>query len=659
MSKEMVDGTAGRAPLGAAGYVPIRDYALIGDCHGSALVSKDGSVDWCCLMRFDADPLFCRLLDHEKGGFFSLAPAANYRSARAYLGETNILATTFTTSGGTVTVRDFMPVGRRPGNHVHDYVRLNAPGWIVRVVDGVDGAVDMRLRYRPSERFARGTPSLAATPGAVTSDFGPTLRHRLPSVTVDGDLAEGTFRVEPGQSFCFVCTGDASDADPVVQADRLFDVTQNFWSEWIDYCRYDGPHREIVRRSALALKLLTYAPTGAIVAAPTTSLPEEIGGARNWDYRYCWLRDSAFSLYALAVLGYGGEAECFSHFLSIACGETAPDLRIMYGIDGEADLPESELTHLDGYAGSRPVRVGNGAYHQRQMDVFGEVLDWADMYTAIGGGLNRASRRMLAGLADFVAAHWHEPDQGLWEMRGPPRHHVHSKIMSWVALDRAEKVLGKRASWTTARDALEQEIKAKGVGEAGNLLQAYDSGGLDAAALMTPLLGFPLARETLEATVRAIQTRLRTGDLVHRYCGDDGLEGNEGAFLICSFWLVDALLVLGRAEEAETLFDRLIAQANDVGLFAEEIEPRQGAFLGNFPQAFTHLALIASASHLGLCRRGGCAALSGTYADRAGQLVGATLGWRAVWAAMKATGRVGRIRSSRASILRFGPKGKV
>lgn len=635
-------------------YPPIRDYALIGDCHGSALVSKDGSIDWCCLKRFDAAPIFCRILDSDKGGFFSIAPVASSRVNRAYLAGTNIVRTEFDTGAGSVSLQDFMPVGRRPGNRAHDYVRLHAPGWVVRSVEGLSGSVEMRLRFRPSHDYARKSVRLTASGPRVTSSSGPVLYHSLPAVEVTDDLAEAVFRVRAGETLWFVCAAEPTASDPLQRAEKLLATTRSFWEEWIAYCRYEGPHRDMVRRSALALKLLTYAPTGAIVAAPTTSLPEEIGGARNWDYRYCWLRDSALALYALAALGYSGEAECFSYFLSLACGKTAPDTQIMYGIEAEAELREAELPHLSGYRDSRPVRIGNGAYDQRQMDVFGEVLDWADLYVAIGGKLDKQSREMLTGLADFVTAHWREPDQGLWEMRGAPRHHVHGKIMSWVALDRAIKLFGQRADWAEARGELAVEIRSRGLSPSGALAQSFDSGEVDAAALMTPMLGFPLALETLEPTVGAVEETLRSGDFVHRYRTEDGLGGEEGAFFICSFWLVDALLLLDRAAEAEELFDRLLRCANDVGLYSEEIDTSSRAFLGNFPQAFTHLALIASASHLNLYNRSGRDALSGTYADRGRRLVGATFGWRGVWAAFKATRRVARLSSSRASTLVAG-----
>jgi alpha,alpha-trehalase len=324
----------------------------------------------------------------------------------------------------------------------------------------------------------------------------------------------------------------------------------------------------------------------------------------------------------------------------------------MYGIEAESELPESELNHLSGYQNSGPVRIGNGAYNQHQLDVFGEVLDWADIYVTVGGRLSKRSRAMLSGLADVVAAHWRQPDQGIWEGRGAPRHYVHSKIMAWVTLDRAIKLFGRNAVWAREREEIAKEIRRKGIGPSGNLLQSFDGGGLDAAALISPLLGFPLQHETLEVTVRAVEEELCTGDFVHRYRSEDRLAGGEGAFFICSFWLVDALLVLGRAEAAESLFDRLVANANDVGLYSEEVDPHSRAFLGNFPQAFTHLALIASASHLELYKREGPAALEGTYADRLTRSVGATLGWRGIWAAFKATKHVGRIRSSRASVLK-------
>ncbi len=632
-------------------YAPIGDYALIGDCHGAALVSKAGSIDWCCLGRFDAAPIFCRILDAARGGAFSLAPSEGFEAQRAYLEGTNILVTRFQTASGSVVVEDFMPVGRRPGSGVHDYVHLVAPGQVVRLVTGVSGSVEVAMNFRPSRDYARAEVRLEAAPGHIRSGFGPVLHHPPGEVEIEGDTARGRWRIGAGETRAFVLSAAEAGGDAAADAARLRAITRSFWSEWIGYCRYDGPHRAAVRRSALALKLLTFAPTGAIVAAPTTSLPEEIGGTRNWDYRFCWLRDSVFALYALAVIGYGGEARRFSDFLGLACKDCAPDIAIMYGIGGETELPEVELTHLSGYRDSAPVRIGNGAHDQRQMDVFGEMLDWADIYCAIGGRFDDASKAMHASLADHVAESWQEPDQGLWEMRGPPLHHVHSKIMAWVTLDRAIKLYGERAGWAEARDAIAAEVARRGIDEAGHLKQTFEHGGVDAAALTTPMLGFPLPEGVMEATVAAVERELGTGDLLHRYRAEDGLPGGEGAFLICSFWMVDALLAIGRAEDAEALFVRLEARANDVDLFSEEIEPESGAFLGNFPQAFTHLALIAAAAHLELHRRKGAAALAGSYADRAKRLVEATFGWRGVLAAIRATGRVGRIRSSRASIL--------
>jgi len=635
----------------ASRYAPIGDYAAIGDCHGAALVSRGGSVDWCCLGRFDADPSFCRVLDANRGGFLSVKPRQAHTVTRGYLGDTNILETTFAAESGTVAVTDFMPVGRKPGSGTHDYVRLAAPRWLVRIVTCERGRVPIEIGYKPTVDFARRAAVLRTAPGRIACDDGVTLHHDLPDVTIAGDGAYAAVTLKAGDRHILVVKPTA-DAQPIDKVDALLAITRAFWEEWIAYCRYDGPYAEAVRRSALVLKLLTYAPSGAITAALTTSLPEEIGGSRNWDYRYCWLRDTAFVLYSLAAIGYGGEARDFSKFLGAACATTFPELRIMYGVGPEPELPEVTHDHLDGYRGSRPVRVGNGAFRQRQIDVYGEVLDWALIFKRLGGRIDRATRAMHRTFADFVAEHWHEPDQGLWEMRGPPLHHVHGKIMSWVALDRAIALIGHDPRWVAEREAIARAVKERGVDpDGGHLRQAFDRAGTDAALLMTPMCAFPLDAGTLEATVAAVERELRDGDVVYRYRTDDGLRGDEGAFLICSFWLVDALLLLDRGDEARALFERLVGLANDVGLYSEEVEPDSGTFLGNFPQAFSHLALIGSAIHLQLYEEGGVDALRGSHADRAMRSVEATLGWRAIWAAFKASRKVGRIFSSRRSVM--------
>ena len=636
----------------ARAYRPIRDYAAIGDCHGAALVARDGGIDWCCLRRHDGEPVFCRLLDAGKGGYFAINPATPYEVERGYLKDTNILRTVFATSTGRLAVTDFMPVGRRLGAGTHDYVSLTAPNWLVRRIEGLDGEVELDVAYRPSLDFARRRPELVLADGRLKAEGVPELVADLP-FQIEADTARARVAVRAGERHDLVLAGNTvADEDPRLRVDEFLAVTEAFWREWIGYCRYRGPDAAMVRRSALVLKLLTYAPTGAVVAALTTSLPEGIGGERNWDYRYSWLRDSSFTLYALASLGYSGEGRCYHDYLARCVRETLPRVQIMYGIGHEHELTETRLDHLEGYAGSRPVRSGNEAYSQRQMDVYGQILDLALLYESLGGRLDEQYRRLLRTLANFAVSHWRDPDQGLWEMRGPPQHHVHGKLMSWVALDRAGRLLHDGADWSATARAVLEAIEADGVdADGGHLTQAFGSSNTDAALLLAPMLGVPLEPATLERTVAAVEQELRHGDFLWRYRAEDGLTGEEGAFLICSFWLVDALLTIGRAPEARALFDRLCASANDVGLFAEEIEPESGAFLGNIPQAFTHLALIASAVNLGLHDRHGSAGLAGSYADRARRSVGATFGWRGLWAALKQCRAPIRLWPSRKSCL--------
>ncbi|MBM9596030.1 glycoside hydrolase family 15 protein [Roseitranquillus sediminis] len=630
---------------------PIEDYALIGDCHGAALVSAAGSIDWCTPRRFDGDPVFFQLLDAGGGGSWSVEPEGTRRISRAYVERTNILRTLFETETGTLELIDFMPVGRTRGARVHDYVTLNAPGWVVRRMRCTSGHATLKTRFRPrGHEFSTRPLEMHIGDGRIDCEGGITLWCAGEARRED-DGAAVRIVLGDGEAQTCVMTSIAPLFDPRERADQLYDVTCAFWQEWTDYSRYRGPYEDAVRRSALALKLLTYAPSGAIVAAPTTSLPEEIGGSRNWDYRFCWIRDATFALFSLSVLGYSAEASRFSTFLSRHCLREGSTLRIMYGIDGEPYLREHCHDHLSGYRDSRPVRVGNGAAEQRQLDVFGELLDWAELRAALGSRLSADEKALLRGVADHVCETWQVPDHGIWEMRCEPRHFTQGKAMAWVTLDRAIRLFGEKPLWRDTRDKILREVLEKGVaGDPAHLVQSYGADTTDASLLQVPLLGLPLDPDLVARTVEEVERELRTRDLVHRYRGDDGLEGGEGAFFITSFWLVEALLTVGRADEARELFERLLSRANDVGLYAEEVDVRTGAFLGNIPQAFTHLSLISSASLLELHARKGPEALQGTNADRAKRIAGATEGASALVFALIRNQSV-RLRSSRKSVL--------
>lgn len=640
------------APKIPARYRPIRDYGVIGDCHGAALVSRNGSVDWCCLERFDNDPVLCAILDADQGGFFLIEPKDDARISREYVPGTNILKTRFQTGRGVVTITDFMPVGRQPESGAHDYVTLNSPHWLVRIVECTGGAVPLRVQYRPTIDFARRQAVMEAAGHSVLTSDGPCLYADVP-FTIRGDIAEAEIELIGEDRLHFTLSGRPLSRPPTPSdAELLLQITRSYWEEWSEYCRYEGPHKDHVLRSALVLKLMTYSPTGALIAAPTTSLPESIGGERNWDYRYCWIRDASFTLYALSALGYSGEAHDFAGFLEHQCRCTDHHLQIMYGIGFELDLTERELHHLQGYCGSRPVRTGNAAYLQKQLDTTGELLDWAYLYQSMGGRFDKESRTFLRSVADYAAESWNEPGNGIWEVRSEPRHDVLSKMMCWTALDRALSMFGANEKWRSARDEILKAVHENGVdAKSGAITQTFNREGMDVAVLLAPQIGFPISPQTLKATIHAVENELQHGDYLYRYSTEDGLSGSEGAFVIASFWLVQAKLHAGMIDEAHEEFEKLLRCENDLGLYAEEIEPDSHSFLGNFPQAYTHLALILCATNMKLQREKGTESLHGSHADRARLEVHATEGWRAIWSRFLQTRRVHRIRSSRASIL--------
>lgn len=598
---------------GATAYPSISDYALIGDCHSAALVSRDGSVDWCCFHRFDARPVFARLLDWEKGGHFRVAPIDPYTVARRYLPGTNVLETRFEAGRGVLVLVDAMPVRPTSGpsapEAIHPFHQL------IRLVRCEAGEVEVAVEFNPRFEYGLTRPRLEKRAENLAVVYGGpdalVLESSLPLVQTDLCGCGGSAVLAEGEEAYVVLTyAIPHELRPrplgADRARRRVSMTSAFWRGWSDRCTYEGPYAEAVLRSALVVKALTNAPSGAIVAAPTTSLPEDLGGARNWDYRYTWLRDAALELYALFRLGYAEEARAFMDWVMRTTAGNPEDLQPVYGVGGERLLPEIELEGLEGYRGSRPVRVGNGAYRQFQLDVYGELLDTAWQYHRHGGGIDPGFWTLLCGAVDVVERRWVEPDDGIWEVRGGPRHFVYSKVMAWVAVDRAIKLARARGlqadleRWTTLREQIRKSVETEGVdAETGSFVQAFGSRDPDAANLLVPLVRFlppndPRVRATLDQT----EKELSVGGLVHRYRAADGLPGGEGAFVICSFWLVDNLALVGEVERARELFERLLGYANDVGLLSEEIDPATGELLGNFPQAFSHVGLIGAAVNI-------------------------------------------------------------
>lgn len=588
---------------------PISDYALIGNTHSAALVSSDGSIDWCCLPHFDSGAVFCRLLDGEKGGFFRISARAAQTSSRRYAEGSAVLVTEVLTHDGRARLTDFMHTQRIAESRLGvDRPRCHR---LLRCVEGLAGRIELELELRPTFDFARKAAELRVTEdGAVAVAGDESLRLRVsPGMPLElaGDVIHARFEVGARERIWFVLShGDGAtgtDAHADVDPARLLEETVRNWREWDRLCTFRGRYHDLVRHSARVLKLLTFGPTGALVAAPTTSLPEEIGGTRNWDYRFCWLRDSALVLHALMSIGYHEAAMDFFRWLERLCDGPCDDLQIMYRLDGGRELPEEELGHLAGYRASKPVRLGNAAANQKQLDTYGHVLDAALLCWDRMRPIRPALWDVLRHLADQAASGWREPDQGIWELRGRPRHFVSSKLLCWVALDRAVKLAnvarlgGEVASWRRERAAIRAAILEDGYdARTGAFTQVFGMPDLDASALLMPLVGFlPADDPRMRSTVDRIRERLTAHGLVYRYLNDDGLPGGEATFALCSFWLVDNLAMQGRLDEARALFERVVAFRNDVGLLSEEIDPVNRELLGNYPQGFTHLALIKSA----------------------------------------------------------------
>ena len=582
----------------------IEDYALLGDLQTAALVGRIGSVDWLCFPRFDSGSCFGALLGSSEDGRWLIAPTAGGAATeRRYRDNTLVLESEWQTPTGRVRVIDFMPP------------RETKPD-IVRIVEGLEGHVEMRTEFVVRFDYGSIIPWVRRLAGNTLLAIGgpDALALRTPiDLEPEGMTHAAEFTVRAGDRVPFVLTWfPSSEAPPkAVDAEHALIDTETFWRDWLDGCQYEGEYRDAVHTSLIVLKALTYAPTGGIVAAPTTSLPEHIGGQRNWDYRYCWLRDATFTLYALMNAGFTEEARCWRDWLLRAVAGDPAKMQILYGVAGERRVPEFELDWLAGYAGSSPVRIGNAAHEQFQLDVYGEVMDALHLGRVHGLGPDDNAWALQLRVMDFLEGAWDQPDEGIWEVRGPRAHFTHSKVLAWVAFDRAVEAVerwglpGPVERWRQFRAEIHEEVCREGFNvELNSFTQSYGSSELDASTLLIPLVGFlPPNDPRVVGTVEAIQRDLTRDGFVQRYAPKehndvDGLTGGEGAFLPCSFWLVDALLLLERDDEARELFEKLLAIRNDLGLISEEYDPAEQRLLGNFPQAFTHVGLVNSAYNL-------------------------------------------------------------
>jgi GH15 family glucan-1,4-alpha-glucosidase len=603
--------------------LPIGDYALLSDCRSAALVSRDGSVDWLCFPRFDGPSVFCRLLD-PAGGRFSIRPAGDFRVTRRYVDQTMVLATTFTTSGGTATLTDALAVGRNERGHE---LGTRSPSMLLRRLECTEGELEAEVSYQPRPQYGLVRPTLAPVSGGIVAHGG---EHRVllsTSVSFQFEDAAATARIRltAGQDAVFALGHGQAAAQPRPAwtadeiAARLEDTVAG-WRSWSAmHQSYEGEWRDLVHHSGRVLQALTFAPTGAIVAAPTTSLPEAVGGRRNWDYRYSWVRDSALTMQALWVAACPDEARKFFTFLTDAAApqlQRGVDLQIMFGVGGERDLTEREIAHLRGWRGSQPVRVGNGAWDQRQLDVYGELLGAAHKLADHLGDLDAPTRQFLSAAADAAAARWQQKDHGIWEIRGEPRDFLYSKLMCWAALEHAIALApllraeDKVPGWTVVQAEIRAAILERGWNErAGAFTQTFGGDQLDASSLMLAITGFlpgddPRIRATVDATVQRLTDER---GLVYRYLTSDGVPGGEGTFLMCTFWLAQAQTLIGDVDAATATFERAIAAMNDVGLLAEEVDAHSGEMLGNFPQAFSHVGLISAAWAITEARQRGAA----------------------------------------------------
>jgi alpha,alpha-trehalase len=605
----------------ASGFQPIAAYGLLADCTSAALVDRDGSIDWLCMPHYDSPAVFARILD-PNAGHWSIAPTGPSTSERRYLPGTLVIETTFTTATGSVRLIDAMAFA--PGQRGHDLGR-NAPHEVLRLVEGVSGNVELQMELAPRPEYGLVRPLFRMEDDGGRTFGGPNqiaISSGVPAFIEDATM-HATFTVSEGERIGFGLHWAAAVSDrpvpcPPAQVAARIDDTVEGWRSWeAEHDVYEGSRKELVQLSTRVLKGLTFRPTGAIVAAPTCSLPEGVGGERNWDYRYAWIRDASLTTEALYIGACSDEAEEFISFMTSSAGGRASggSLQIMYGIRGEHDLSERELTHLRGWRDSRPVRVGNGAWNQTQLDVYGELLSALHLYHGRLGELHPEIQAFVADLADTAARRWRETDSGIWEMRGDPRHHLSSKVLCWTALDRAVKLapkLGEHArvaEWSAERDRIRDAILERGWSETRQAYaQSFDSDDLDAAALLMVIYGFlPATDPRMRSTIEAVARELTEDGMVLRYRNQeglnaDGLSGEEGTFAVCTFWLVSALAKAGEVERAEALFEQLVAHANDLGLLGEEIDTATGEQLGNFPQAYSHIGFITAAYEIDQAR---------------------------------------------------------